>query len=290
MLLLHRWLKNAQQPGKNYHQVKDWGAGRELLTSRGALLGEAGGTQCGGEVSPASSFLWAIQEGAGQSKPCFLPCIPHVLHTGNVSQATECKSGSECQCRLFMIDPFSLSFWRYLNTAGKGMLQKPRGANWLFLPRRSPFIKCGFHNNPVNNLWGKKYILLMHENHPSKQKVKSDEVNLQSVMSITLHQQGFLEEITMVRQSLHQSLLIRGRKNDSQTSRVTCLPEHRREESCYSLHCMSAPRPEAQQNNARDILGGQRFLGLFSHSLCTWNFLRKERKSLGLPVRGLLPI
>lgn len=137
----------------------------------------------------------------------------------------------------------------------------------------------------------KKHIPLMHENHPSKQKVKFDEVSPQSVMSITLHQQGFLEEITTVRKSLNQSLLIRGRKNDSQTSRVTCLQEHRGEESCYSLRCVSAPtRPEAQQNNACDVLGGQRFLTLFSHSLCTWNFLRKERKSLGLPVRGLLPV
>lgn len=49
----------------------------------------------------------------------------------------------------------------------------------------------------------------MHENHPSKQKVKSDEVNLQSIMRITLHQQGFLKEITTVRKSLYQSLLIR---------------------------------------------------------------------------------
>lgn len=67
----------------------------------------------------------------------------------------------------------------------------------------------------------------MHENHPSKQKAKSDEVSLQSIMSITLHQQGFLEEITTARKSLYQSLLIRGRKNDSQTSCVTRLQEHR---------------------------------------------------------------
>lgn len=152
------------------------------------------------------------------------------------------------------------------------MLQNPRCANRLFLLGRSPFIKYGFHNNPVNNLWKKKKkpIPLMHENHPSKQEVKFDEVNLQSVINITLHQQRFLEEITMVRKSLYQPLLMRGRKNDSQTSRVTCLQEHHGEESCYSLRCVSAPaRPEAQQNNARDILGGQRFLTLFSHSLCT---------------------
>lgn len=129
----------------------------------------------------------------------------------------------------------------------------------------------------------------MHGNHPSKQKLKFDEVHLQRVMRITLHQQGFLEEITTVRKSLYQLLLIRGRKNDSQTSRVTCLQERHGEESNYSLHCVSAPtKPEAQQNNAHDVLGGLRFLIMFSHSLCTWNFLRKERKPLDLPVRKRL--
>lgn len=63
----------------------------------------------------------------------------------------------------------------------------------------------------------------MHENHPSKQEVKFDEVNLQSVMNITLHQQRFLEEITMVRKSLYQPLLMRGRKNDS-TNKSCNLP------------------------------------------------------------------
>lgn len=101
-----------------------------------------------------------------------------------------------------------------LNTAGKGVLQNRRCANWLFLLRRSPFIKCGFRNNSVNNLGEKKPIPLMHENHPSKQKVKFDEVNLQSVMRITLHHQGFLKEITTVRKSLYRLLLIGGRKNE----------------------------------------------------------------------------
>lgn len=45
----------------------------------------------------------------------------------------------------------------------------------------------------------------MNENCPSKQMVKSDGINLQSLMSITLHQQGFSEEITTVTKLLHQS-------------------------------------------------------------------------------------
>lgn len=42
-----------KKPGENYHQVKDWGAGRELPASWGALLGKTEG-RWHDEVSPAS--------------------------------------------------------------------------------------------------------------------------------------------------------------------------------------------------------------------------------------------
>lgn len=45
----------------------------------------------------------------------------------------------------------------------------------------------------------------MNENHPSKQMVKSDGINVQSLMSITSHHQGFPEEDTAVTKSLRQS-------------------------------------------------------------------------------------
>lgn len=130
-LLLHQWLKNAEAerrklpPGERLGRWQRGGAGRELPTSRGSLPGEAGGRWCGGEVSPASSFLWAIQEGAGWSKPCFLPCVPHVLHARNLSQARERKSGAECQCRLFTIDPSGVSFWCYFKHSRQGSAAEP---------------------------------------------------------------------------------------------------------------------------------------------------------------------
>lgn len=81
MLLLHWWFKNAQAarwkllPGENYHQVKDWGAGRELPTSQGVLPGgqEEAVQRC---IASLSSLL-SPSEGAGQSKPfCLVYLCP----------------------------------------------------------------------------------------------------------------------------------------------------------------------------------------------------------------------
>lgn len=50
------------------------------------------------------------------------------------------------------------------------MLQNRRCTNCLFLLRRSPFIKCGFHNNSVNNLGKKK----AHPSHAWESPIKAE--------------------------------------------------------------------------------------------------------------------
>lgn len=144
MLLLHWLSKSAQAARWKLPPGERQGSWQRAPQALGHIARGGRRERCGGEVSPASSLLWAIQEGAGWSKSCSLPCTPQVLHCGNLGQARQHKPGAECQGRLLMIEPSTLWFLNYFKDSWQGNAPKSSSCKLFFSNRAIPIYKMWF--------------------------------------------------------------------------------------------------------------------------------------------------